>query len=104
MTWRKKRLRSRLVFDDDVFKTLLAQAEEESIDTEQTYARLDDCIRKLPETLRKAIEERYLKGFSVQETAKHLERSDNAVSLLLMRARQLLSDCVQRPLPEGGLA
>jgi RNA polymerase sigma-70 factor (ECF subfamily) len=104
MTWRKKCQRGRLVFDDDVFKTLLAQADEESIDTEQTYARLDECIRKLPDTLRQAIEERYLKGFSVQETAKHLERSDNAVSLLLMRARQLLADCVQRPLMEGGLA
>lgn len=104
MTWRKKRQRNRLVFDDDVFKTLLSQSEEEVMDTEQTYARLDECIRKLPDTLRQAIEERYLKGFSVQETAKHLERSDNAVSLLLMRARQLLADCVQHPLQEGGLA
>jgi RNA polymerase sigma-70 factor, ECF subfamily len=103
MTWRKKCQRSRLVFDDDVFKTLLAQAEEEVVETEQTYAKLDECIRKLPEALRKAIEERYLKGFSVQEIAKHLERSDNAVSLLLMRARQLLADCVQRSLQEGGL-
>ncbi|MEI7900674.1 MAG: sigma-70 family RNA polymerase sigma factor [bacterium] len=97
MTYRKKQRRERLVFDDSTFETIAAQTEVKPYEVNRHLARLEGCIQKLPETLHRVVEARYLKGFAVQEIAAQLERSENAVSLLLMRARQALADCVRKP-------
>lgn len=95
MTHRKKQRRDKLVFDEDVFETVAAHAGNEAQETERYLGFLEGCIHKLPATLRDVVEARYLKGCSVGSVAQQLGRSVNAVSLLLMRARQALSDCVR---------
>lgn len=101
MTYRKKQRRDRLVFENDVFETLAAKADSETQDVERHLAYLEGCIRKLPPILREVVDARYLKSCSVGLVAQQLGRSANAVSLLLMRARQALSDCVRRAVAEG---
>ncbi|MDA3924253.1 MAG: sigma-70 family RNA polymerase sigma factor [Kiritimatiellae bacterium] len=93
-THRKKMSRERLVFDDDVFEMISAETENKSFEVTRRLAVLDGCIRKLPEMLRQVVKSRYLNGVPVKTIAAQLKRSPNAVSLLLMRARQALADCV----------
>ncbi|MDD4017454.1 MAG: sigma-70 family RNA polymerase sigma factor [Kiritimatiellae bacterium] len=95
MTHRKKQRRDRLVFDDDVFENLAAQTGNDAQEVERYLGFLEGCIHKLPPALRESVEARYLKRQSVGRVAQQLGRSANAVSLLLMRARQALSDCVR---------
>jgi len=104
MSYRKKQRRDRLVFEEDVFEHIAAQADGESQEVERHLAFLEGCVRKLPDTLREVVEARYLNRVSVQEVARRIGRSPNAVSLLLMRARQALSDCVRQASGEGGAA
>jgi len=103
MTYRTRQRRDRLVFEDDVFENLVGQAdsEQESLETERYLSFLEACIQKLPCTLRQVVEARYLKGSTVIRVAQELGRSSNAVSLLLLRARQALSDCVHLAAEKG---
>ena len=104
MTYRKKQRRERLVFEDDVFERVAEQADNEAQQVERDLAFLERCIGKLTGLLREVVEARYLKGTPVCEVAQQLKRSPNAASLLLLRARQALSDCVRLAAQEGGTA
>jgi RNA polymerase sigma-70 factor (ECF subfamily) len=104
MTYRKKRRREKLVFEDDVFENIAAHVDSESQQVERDLAFLAGCVDKLTGTLREVVEARYLKGFPVSVVAQQIKRSPNAASLLLMRARQALSDCVRLAAQEGGVA
>lgn len=103
MTYRKKRQRSRLIFEDDVLETVAEQTENEStaLETERCLRLLEGCIDKLPATLKAVVEARYHDGGSLRSVAQLFERSTNAVKLLLIRARRALSDCVQLASREG---
>ncbi len=103
MTYRKRKSRERLVFDDDVFASVVDQAETHPDATDAALAHLDGCVAKLPPTLRHVVEQRYMQAVSVKEVARELGRSATAVSLLLMRARQALAACVQQAMAKEGL-
>ena len=64
-------------------------------------AHLDNCVTKLPPTLRLVVEQRYMQAVPVKEVVRKLGRSATAVSLLLMRARQALAACVQEAMMKG---
>jgi RNA polymerase sigma-70 factor (ECF subfamily) len=102
MTYRKRQRRDRLVFDDDIFENIAAQAESQPDETECRLAVLETCVRKLPILLRSVVEARYFKGIAVHVIAQRLNRSSNAVSLLLMRARQFLAECIKRAVAQEG--
>lgn len=94
LTWRRRRGRDRLQFNDELVESLASTAE----DTAPTYdARLDAlkrCIGELPDRQREVVERRYLKGESVQGIADDLGFKANAASQLLFRARTNLMKCV----------
>lgn len=58
--------------------------------------RLQQCIRELPEHLRKCIDFRYTHGLSFREIGKKLSRSAGAAQVMLSRIRQKLLECVER--------
>lgn len=95
MTYRKKQRRDRLVFDEDVFETIAAQTQSEEPEIDRNLGFLENCVKKLPARMRRVVEERYYGGLTVNKVADRMRCSPNAVSLILMRARQLLSDCVR---------
>jgi RNA polymerase sigma-70 factor (ECF subfamily) len=94
---RKRLSRDRLVFDD----TLLGQIAEEY---ERQSARggalsaLEQCLQKLPPAQRELVDQRYLRGESVNDIAVRQGRAANAVSALLYRIRGLLAACVDQTL------
>ncbi len=94
---RTKQQRDRLVFEDDVFDIASEQIEEasEALEIESNFMLLDRCIEKLPSALREVVESRYREGCSLGAIASRFGRSANAVTLLLIRARRALSDCVR---------
>ena len=58
--------------------------------------RLKQCIRELPEHLRRCIDFRYSHGLSFREIGKKLRRSAGTAQVMLSRIRQKLLDCVER--------
>lgn len=52
-----------------------------------------DLLEHLPEQQRKIIKERYVLGYPIKHIAHHVHKSENAVKLILSRARKKLRTC-----------
>jgi RNA polymerase sigma-70 factor (ECF subfamily) len=72
-----------------------------SIEEEISSVKVDDksilaqCIRKLPEKLRRLVKLRHLEGVKVKKIAELQECSESQISVNLFRARQKLRECVE---------
>ena len=64
---------------------------------------LDHCVDLLPERSRRIIELRYKQGRRVDGIAEMLGSTANAVSGVLFRVRQILRDCIEKRVAEGGV-
>ena len=101
LSWRKKQLRERLVFDDDLLEDVAASLNEASPVPHRQAEALEGCLRKLPERMRELFEARYAEGMTVGELATLRGRSANAVAASLYRIRQLMSACMEETLGGG---
>jgi RNA polymerase sigma-70 factor (ECF subfamily) len=61
----------------------------------ETLLRLADALTSLPETQREAIVLHHLQGWSLNDTARGLDRSDTATAGLLHRGLKKLRDLMQ---------
>ncbi len=86
--------RDRWVFDETLLEHLEAAADHEDGQYEARRKRLRSCLQRLRESQRGLILERYFRGRSVQQIAADRNRTANAISQLLFRAKQNLADCV----------
>ncbi|MCB1231125.1 MAG: RNA polymerase sigma factor [Verrucomicrobiae bacterium] len=62
------------------------------------FDALDRCLKRLPDTLREAVEACYYRGETSEEAAERLEIAPAAIRKRLQRARDLLRDCVEKKL------
>ncbi|MDF1658848.1 MAG: sigma-70 family RNA polymerase sigma factor [Verrucomicrobiales bacterium] len=94
MAHRKKLSRDRHVFGEELLHLM---ADEMSADDESIpeTGALDQCLGKLPDRQRIAVEHFYLKDQSLAEISTILELNENAVSQLLFRARKSLRHCLR---------
>ncbi|SMP74184.1 RNA polymerase sigma-70 factor, ECF subfamily [Neorhodopirellula lusitana] len=100
MAFRKRNLRDRLVFPADLAASL------DRLDCEifaeetchQREAALQDCLVGLLPEQRELVIQRYAESISVKAIAGELDKSANAVSIMLHRVREKLIDCVQSKL------
>ena len=93
--------RSRLVFSDDLLKTL---AEERLDDVEYVDSRhnaLSACLQHLDEPARKLLEAAYLEEGSVVQLAERLGRAPQTLYNKLNSLRKSLFNCVEQRLGEG---
>lgn len=91
----------RLVFSEHTLGCIeKAYSEMQGNDSIQREA-LSRCISKLEEHPRHCINMRYSDGLAVKDIAEQLDKSANAISMLLFRARAALRQCVERELSEG---
>lgn len=95
-SWRQRQRRERLVFDNDVLETVAEEDRAQTKNLEARYVRLDGCLEKLPKEWRQIVNARYYQNRSVQEIADRLRKTPNAVSLVLMRARAALAECITK--------
>lgn len=65
---------------------------------------LDQCLRSLPENLRRLVRERYEEEQSTEEIASRWGRTLEWVRVTLFRVRKQLRECVEIKMAEGGYA
>ncbi len=94
--YRKKHLRHRGVFSDELFDALADKIAAASEAADARQEALAGCLRELPPDGRRLVEMRYVDGQSVDEIARQLARSDKTVYRLLGQLRQALVACVRR--------
>jgi RNA polymerase sigma-70 factor (ECF subfamily) len=100
LTYRKKRSRDRLVFDDEVFQRLTAKLEERREEPDRRLDAIHRCIGKLGETQRSLVAAKYFERLSVDAISERFDCSPAAVVSLLYRVRRLLARCVETTLRE----
>ncbi|MFO7936680.1 MAG: sigma-70 family RNA polymerase sigma factor [Kiritimatiellia bacterium] len=98
LTWRKKQVRERLVFDDDLLEDVVSTLKDVPFYSNKHLDVLEHCFSKLPERMRKLVAARYEEGQAVNEIADALGRPANAISASLYRIRQLLGACIEENL------
>jgi RNA polymerase sigma-70 factor (ECF subfamily) len=96
MAFRQKQLRDKIVFSDEVVAALAVESKELDDCYEERSAALERCLAQIQSRSREALRLRYAENLAVNELAKKMERTPNAVSQLLFRARQWLVECVKR--------
>lgn len=101
LTWRKRRDRSRLVFDEAAIASLAARPEEESAADDGRRVALADCMQKLPVKSRDLVARCYANDTTIRDAATDLRRSTEAVYKSLQRIRLALHDCIERRLAGG---
>lgn len=74
----------------------------ESADDDLRLGAMQQCLEILGQPQRTMLEQRYLHGEAVQDIAEQAGRSPNAVSMVLLRLRTALVECVERRLGRGG--
>ena len=102
MAYRQRRIRDRLVFDDDFMMTLSVDASSYDDTYEIRQKKLVTCMDKLPDRQRDLIERRYSIGVSIKKIADELKSTANSIAQALFRARNNLINCV-KDLPEEGV-
>jgi RNA polymerase sigma-70 factor (ECF subfamily) len=96
MAYRQKQLRDKIVFNDDVVAVLAVESKELDDRYEQRAVALERCLEQIQPRSREALRLRYAEDLAVYDMARKMDRSPNAVSQLLFRARQWLIECVKR--------
>ncbi|WP_345685374.1 sigma-70 family RNA polymerase sigma factor [Novipirellula caenicola] len=100
MAFRKRQSRDRLVFPSDLAASLDALDAEMFADDirKRREAALQDCLVKLMPEQRKLIIQRYAESISVKAIAGDMDKTANAVSMMLHRVREKLIACVESKL------
>jgi RNA polymerase sigma-70 factor (ECF subfamily) len=96
MAFRQRRLRDKVTFSDDVVASLAVEAKMLDDRFEERAIALERCLEQIQSRSREALRLLYADGLAVTDMAQKMNRTPNAVSQLLFRARQWLIQCVQR--------
>jgi len=102
--WRRQRT-AKVVANSEVLEVFLARVDQAFAETDETadlwerrQQALDDCVASLPDKSRHLLSLRYESRVPVEEVARRVGQSFDAVSKALYRLRQTLSQCVERKL------
>lgn len=95
LAYRKRCVRSRLVFDEDLVSELADQVLSRDVDLEGRLEALGDCMSKLPGARREILDRRYVLGESVDQIARRVGKAPNVVAASLYRIRKVLLECIE---------
>lgn len=100
---RRKLMRDRHVFDDELVERILAEDEHENTSDQSSreYGALMICLNKLPEDRRKLLLAPYRNDGGVKEIAESTNRTPNSLYKLLQRLRSKLMLCIETELKSG---
>ena len=102
MELRQKQRRDRLVFSDDAMRLLEEEATRATEHASDRGDALRRCVGRLSERNRQLLAWRYDSHVSIDDIARRLGRSVQAVYKALSRIRHSLHDCVSKALAEDG--
>ncbi|MFT4691418.1 MAG: RNA polymerase sigma-70 factor (ECF subfamily) [Limisphaerales bacterium] len=98
---RRKLIRDRHVFDDDLVERLLAEEDAEQAASDESareYGAVMTCLNKFSDERRQLILAPYGSPGGVKEIAEQSNRSPNSLYKLLQRLRTKLMNCVEAEL------
>lgn len=99
--WREqlRKNKRQVAMDDDVLESLEMEMREwQSMRNDggpSIFLKLEQCMKKLPETLIEAVKCFYYDGLSTDEAAEKLEIGGATLRKRLQRARVSLKDCIK---------
>lgn len=96
MRWRQTLARTRLVFSEEAVAALAEAAAEAAGEEDARLVHLRACLGKLPAGERSALDLRFHEKLPLAEIGDRLNRSAEAVGMMMMRIRRWLRDCVER--------
>ncbi len=96
--FRKRRQRTRAMFDDQLVAALIDQSVRDAEQVEPRRRALGECLKKLADEHRQLTTRRYEPGGSVNELAAEQGKAPQAVSEMLRRICATLLDCIERTL------
>ena len=94
--------RSRLVFSEDLMKTLAAERATRLDEHTARLEALQECVEELPDASRELIEAIYTRGEDVSALAEQMGRARQTLYNRLHAVRRALAECVQRKLEAPG--
>ena len=102
LTWRKRRGRQRLVFDDALVKELSARSESAAERTNARHEALLTCLSEVSERSRSLLAKVYRDGRRVKDVASEMGRTAESLYKVVQRLRVTLRDCIEQRLAEAG--
>lgn len=103
LTWRRRASRCRLVFDEEVVKSIAAHHDQLVANADLRHRALEECLQQLSENSRILLAECYAPGARIRDVAADLHRTQGSVYKALHRVRQTLRGCIDRRLVREGL-
>ena len=104
LDYRKKKGKSRLVFNEDIFRQIHdVSKEERQGETDERIRFLRHCIEKLRTADQRFLKARYELNYSAKSLAGQLDRSVQYVYKHLARIHHTLNRCIKRSSREEGL-
>jgi RNA polymerase sigma-70 factor, ECF subfamily len=102
-TYRAKRHRCRVRFDNQLFATVAADVEamQEELDLSQTA--VGECVEQLPPNDRDLLQRRYQPGATIKSLAAAVGRPVEGMYKAMRRIHDNLYDCIQRKLTSEGI-
>ncbi len=104
LKFRKRRATAPHFFSDDLVETLAQERAQQEDLLEERREALRRCLEALPGEDRQLLSQRYGDNLAVEEMARRLGKSSNALYILMHRIRQKLAHCVRRALRLEGWA
>ena len=96
LAWRRDHARERVVFSDDAVERLAETACDLAEEISARRVFLQQCMQKLGEEAKKAVELRFSGGLPLAQIAKQLHRSEGAIEVMMVRIRAALRQCVEK--------
>ena len=93
---RKKVNKNRQLIADKQFSRFAEEALEQSEHVNTMIQKLEECVKKLPESDRLLIHMRYSIGFSAKKISTRVNKSIRSVYLGISRIQGLLLRCIER--------
>lgn len=100
LTWRKRRARERLIFDDSLLCELKQQLDNQGNAAEGRHGALIGCLSELSEQSLSLLMKVYRDGEKVKDVASKMGRTAESVYKVLQRLRLALRSCVEQKLAE----
>ncbi|MCB1275204.1 sigma-70 family RNA polymerase sigma factor [Prosthecobacter sp.] len=103
LMYRRKRATDRLVFSEDVYELLAAEASEFAEDHPHRRDALNRCLTRLEPAQRQLIHVVYADGVSIKEAASRVGRTPTGLYKAVARIRQTLLRCIELTISETRL-
>lgn len=101
LKWRQRKARSREVLSEEALEKLANTSCDQAEQLSARHGFLLDCIGKLAALARRVLDLKYGEGWRSREIGEKINRSAEAVDMMLSRTRKILRECVERKTMEA---